>query len=146
MLRVGGSGEVGELEKFFDGGKYGRDWVSKMVHNLLDDVLELKEFMWHQLTVVLLALSENVRHGIVDGVCHAILDIREIIFLDCGDDMLHKALLNSYNFAKKTHFLGVCNYYVWVYVDGCTVRDDEWNRVSQVYKGIFRYEYKLRIS
>ena len=112
MLSVGCSGDIGELEKFFDGGKYGRNWVLKMVCCLLDYVLAFEEFMGHQLTIFFLEVSEHVCHGVLNGVCRAILDIREICLLDCGDDLLQEGLLNSRHFAKKTHFLGVCNSHV----------------------------------
>ena len=42
---IGGSNGVGELKKFFDGRKYGRDRVSRMVRRLLENVLALEEFM-----------------------------------------------------------------------------------------------------
>ena len=51
---AGGSGDVGKLEKFFDGGEYGRYWVSRMVGCLLDNSLALEKLVGHQLTVVVL--------------------------------------------------------------------------------------------
>ena len=42
VLCIGGSNGVGELKKFFDGRKYGRDRVSRMVRRLLDNVLGIK--------------------------------------------------------------------------------------------------------
>ena len=105
VLLVGGSGDVIKLEKFFDGKKDGCDWVSRVLCRLLDNVLTLKEFMWHQLTVVLLEVSDNVRHGVLDGISHAVADIREICLLDCGNDLLHKSLLDYRHFAKKNTFL-----------------------------------------
>ena len=48
------SGDVGKLEKFFDGGEYGRYWVSRMVGCLLDNSLALEKLVGHQLTVVVL--------------------------------------------------------------------------------------------
>ena len=49
-----------------------------MVCCLLDNVLALKEFVRHQLTVVFLEVSEHARHNVVDGVFCEIADTREI--------------------------------------------------------------------
>ena len=107
VLRVGGSGDVGELEEFFDGGKYSPDWALRMVCRLLDNVIAFKEFTWNQLTVIFLEVSKNVRHGVIDGIHCAIVDIHEIRLLDCGNNLLHERLINACHFTKKTHFLCV---------------------------------------
>ena len=39
--------DVGELEDFFDDGKYRHDGFALMIIGILDHVLALKEFMWH---------------------------------------------------------------------------------------------------
>ena len=85
VLRVGGSGDVRELEKFFEGGKYGREWVSRVVCCLLDYVLALKEFMWYQLTVVFLEVSDNASHIVVGVMFCGIEDILEICLFNCGN-------------------------------------------------------------
>ena len=107
MLSVGCSGDVGELENFFDGRKYSHNQVLSMVCCLLDNVLALKEFVRHQLTVVFLEVIEKVPHGVVDGVVRGVEDIREICLLDYGNNLFRKGLLNSHQFAKKMYFLGV---------------------------------------
>ena len=66
VLCIRRSGDVGKLEKFFDDGEYGHDCVSRMVCFILDDVFALGEIVWHQQTVVVLEVSQNVRHGVVD--------------------------------------------------------------------------------
>ena len=112
MSPLGGYGSVGEFKKFFEGRKYGCNRVLRMVCHLLDNVLALKDFMWHQLTVVFLEMSENVSHGVSDGVCCAVLDTRKILLLDCGKYLLQEVLLDSCHFAKENHFLRVCVYHV----------------------------------
>ena len=107
VLSVGGSGEVGKPEKFFDGRKYGRDQVLSMVRHLLEDFIALEEFMWNQLTVFFLEASENVIHSVVDGFFCEIVDIREIRSLTVAAFFLHEGLLEYCHFAKKTHLLGV---------------------------------------
>ena len=84
------SGDVGQIKNFYDDGKYGRNWVPRMVCCLLDDVLALYKFVGHQLTLVLLEASEHVRHNVVTRVCHAVSDIRKILFLDCGKFVFEK--------------------------------------------------------
>ena len=96
-----------------------------MVCHLLDNVLALKKFMGHKLTVVFLEVSEHIRHGAVDGFCCTIADIREIRFLDHVNYLLHESLFNSRNFSKKMHFLGVCDSNVIICVGCCAVRDNE---------------------
>ena len=83
-----------------------------LVRLLLDDVLALKEFMWHQLIVFFLEVSENFSHSVIYGFCCVISDIRKIRLLDYGDDLLNACLQDYCHFAKKTHLLGVCNYHV----------------------------------
>ena len=78
-----------------------------MVHHLIEYALVLKDFMWHQLTVVVLEASENIIHGVIDGISYAIEDICEILLINCGDSLLDKVLIDSYHFAKKVHFLSV---------------------------------------
>ena len=109
VLRVGGSGDVRELEKFFDSRKYGRNQLSRMVSRRLDDIIVLEEFMWYQLTIVFFEASENSSYGVVDGVRCEIADICEICLLGCAEDLLHENLLDSLHLAKETHFIGVCN-------------------------------------
>ena len=99
-LGVRCSGDVVELDKLFDGGKYSRDQVLWMVCLILDDVLVMEELVGHQLTVVVLEVSENILNGVVDRVCHEIADIHEIKLLDRGDDLLHEGLLDSRHFQK----------------------------------------------
>ena len=85
VLSVGCVGDVGELDNLFNIRKYGRDQVSRMVRCLIDNVLALKEFVRHKLTVVLLEVSEHILHGVIDGVHRAIVDIRNICLPDCGN-------------------------------------------------------------
>ena len=106
------SGDVGELENFFDGGKYGCDRVPRMICRLLDYVLSLGEFVGNQLTVVVLEVSDHFRHGVIDVVCCVISDIRKICLLNHGDNLLHEGLLKSLHLAIKMHFLSVCDLYV----------------------------------
>ena len=106
-LRVWGSGDVGKFEKFSRGRKYGSDWVSRMVSHLLENLLMIKRFMWHQLTVVVLEISENVSHGAIYEVFCAIADIRDIRLLECGNYLFDKVLINSRHFSKKKCFLVV---------------------------------------
>ena len=47
IMGVGGAVDVGELEDFFDDGKYRHDGFALMIIGILDHVLALKEFMWH---------------------------------------------------------------------------------------------------
>ena len=101
MLHVGGYCDLRKIKKLFYGGKYGRNWVSRMVRHFLDNVLALEEFMWNQLTLVFLEASENVSHGVIDGFRCRIVDTRKICLLDCGNDLLHKDLLYSYHFEKR---------------------------------------------
>ena len=54
VLHVRGSGDVREPKELFDGGKDGRDRFLRMVSNLSDNVLALKEFVRHQMTAVVL--------------------------------------------------------------------------------------------
>ena len=49
-----------------------------MVCCLLDDVLALEKLVGNQPTKV----SDNVHHGVVDGVCRVIADIHKINFLN----------------------------------------------------------------
>ena len=95
-MRLGRSRNVGKLKKFIDGGKYGCDWFLKMVRCLLDDVFALKKFMWHELTVFLLVVSEKFIHGVIDVVCCAISDICKISLLDCGEDLLNEGLIDPH--------------------------------------------------
>ena len=44
MLGVQGSGDVGKLKEFLDGGKYGRNWFTQMIACLLDDIIMIEEF------------------------------------------------------------------------------------------------------
>ena len=57
MLIVGCSDDVGKLEKFFDGGKYGNDQVSRVLCHILGNFFVIKEFVSHQLTIVFLQVS-----------------------------------------------------------------------------------------
>ena len=66
VLCVRCSCDVRELEKFFEGGEYSRNWVSRIVDCLLDDVFTLEELVGNQLTIVVLEVSQNVRHSVVD--------------------------------------------------------------------------------
>ena len=137
VLSVGCYDDVRKLEKLFDGGKYGRNQVLRMLCHLLDDFLALEEFMMHQLTVFFLKVSYHVRHGVVDGVGCAVENIRKIGLLGCGDYLLHEVLLNSRHFAKKKHFLGVCNFHVVILVVDCFVQDDDRIQMSWVNEGRF---------
>ena len=107
VLHVGHSNDIKELKKFFGGIKYICDWFLRMVRRLIDDVLALDKFMRHQLTIVLLEVSENVSHSVVDGFCRVIVYIREISLLDYAKNLLHEGLLDSRHFEKYMHFLGV---------------------------------------
>ena len=66
VLRVQSSGDVGELKKFFDSREYGHDRFPRILDHLLDDVFALKELVGNKLTVVVLEVSQHVRHGVVD--------------------------------------------------------------------------------
>ena len=101
-----------KINNFFDGGKYGHNRVSRMLRGILGIVLALEDFVRHQLTIFFLKISEYVSHGVIDGFCCAIADILEIRLLECGNDLLHKGLLDYCHLAKKTHFLGVHNSHV----------------------------------
>ena len=54
VLHVRGSGDVREPKELFDGGKDGRDRFLRMVSNLPDNLLALKDFVRHQMTSVFL--------------------------------------------------------------------------------------------
>ena len=97
VLGVRLSGDAGKIEKFFNGGEYGRYQVSMIVYCLLDDVFALEELVGNQLTVVLLKVSQHVRDSVVDIIGRAVADIREVRFLDCGNNLLHENLLHSLN-------------------------------------------------
>ena len=60
VLCVQNSGDVGKLKKLFNSGKYGCDWVSRIVCFLLDGVFVLKDLVGHQLTVVVLEVIQHV--------------------------------------------------------------------------------------
>ena len=126
------SSDVVELDKLLDGGEYSRDGVSRTLCHLLDDVLALEKFIGYQLIIFFLEESEHVRPGVIDGVCHAISDIREIHFLDCGNYLLHKSLFESSHFLKQAHLLGVRDSHVRIHVEGCTIQDDERTRAIWV--------------
>ena len=116
------SGDVGELKKFFNGRKYGHNLFSRMLCCLIDDVLALETFVGHQTIIALLEESDHVCNGVVDGVCCAISDICRILFLDGGNDLLQKSLLEPPFFLKQTFFLGVRSLHVRICVGGCAVR------------------------
>ena len=107
VLSVGGSGDVGKPEKFFDGGKYGRDQVLRMVRHLLEDFIALEEFMWNQLTLFFLEASENVIHSVVDGFFCEIVDIREIRSLTVAAFFCMRDCLNIVTLRKRLTYL-VC--------------------------------------
>ena len=65
IFRVQHSGDVGELEKFFNRGEYGHDWVSRIVDRLLGNVFALKDLVGHQMTVVVLEVIQHVRHSVI---------------------------------------------------------------------------------
>ena len=92
------SNGFGELKNFFDDGKDALDWALRMVRRLLDNVLSLAKFVGHQLTVYFLEVSEHVRHGVVDVVSRVISDIRNIRFLNRGNNFLHKSLIEFRHF------------------------------------------------
>ena len=106
-----------------------------MVCSLLDDVLSFNKIVRQQLTVVVLEVSQQVLHEVVDGFFHAIADIHKIQFLDCGNDLFHKSLLNSCKFSKQTHFVGVRNSHSRIIGGVFDIRDDERTRVSWVDEG-----------
>ena len=98
ILHVRRSGDVGEFKKFFDGREYGRDWVSRIVDNLLDNFFALEELVGDQLTAVILELSQHVWDGVVDRIGCEVEDIHKVLFLDCGNKFMHKSLLHSRHF------------------------------------------------
>ena len=116
-------GDVGKLKKFFNGKEYDRDQASRMVLRLLGDVILNEKSVGHQLTVFVLEMSEHVRNSIVDGFCCVITDICEIRFLNTGNDLLHKSLIDSHHFSKQAHLLSVSYSNVRIHVGGCSVRD-----------------------
>ena len=135
VLGVRRSGDVGELKKFFNGGEYGLYQVLRIVDRLLDDVFALEELVGHQPTVVVLKVSQHVHDGVVDRIGRAIADIIEVRLFEYVINLMHKSLLESRHLSEQTHSLGMCDPHVGIHVGGCAVRDDEWNRVSQVDKG-----------
>ena len=54
VLRVQCSGDVFELEKFFDGVKYGCNWLLSILSCIIDNFLALEELVRHQLPIVVL--------------------------------------------------------------------------------------------
>ena len=76
VLGVRSSGDVRELEKFFNGGEYGRYQASIIVDFLLDDVLVLEELVVYQLTGVVLKVIQHVGYGAVDRIGCEVADIR----------------------------------------------------------------------
>ena len=57
--------DVSKLEEFLDCGEHGRDWFSRVVNCLLDNVFLFKELVRHQLTVVVLHIREYACHSII---------------------------------------------------------------------------------
>ena len=146
VLSVRRSGDVGELENFFGGGEYRRYRVSRIVDCLLDDIFTLEELVGHQLTIVVLEVSQHIRNNVVDIIGSTVVDICEVRFLDRGHNILHESLLHSRKFLERTHFIGVCNPNAEIFVCGCAVRDDDLTHVSRADKGSGKYERLLRIG
>ena len=101
------SGDVSDLEKFFNGGEYVRYRVSRIVYCILGDFFALEELVGNQLTIVVLEVSQHVRVGFVDRIGHAVVDIREVRFLDHAKNLLNESLHHSFHLLEQTHFIGV---------------------------------------
>ena len=84
VLRVQHSDDVIKLDKFFDGGEYGRDWVSRIVYFLIEHFFKLEEFVGHQLAVAILEVNQKVCHGLVDSIGCMVVYISEVHFLNHG--------------------------------------------------------------
>ena len=54
VLCVQGSGDVRKLVELLDGRKDGRDHFLRMISCLLENLLALDEFVWHQFSIVFL--------------------------------------------------------------------------------------------
>ena len=106
-----------------------------MVGCILDDVFTPEELVGHQLALVVLEVSQHVRHSVVDWFHHPVVDIRKVRFLICGNDLLHESLLHSRHFSKQTHSLGVCDPHIGIRVGGFAARYDERTQVIWVDKG-----------
>ena len=132
VLGVRRSGDVGKIEKFFNGGEYGRYRVSRIVYCLLENVFALEELVGHQLNVVVLKVIQHFRNGVVDRIGRAVADIRKVRFLDRQNNLLHKSLLHSRHIPEQTHSLGVCDMHAVIRMGSCAVRYDMRTRVSWV--------------
>ena len=109
MLRVRGSGDVGKIDMFFDGGKDSTDWFSRMVQCLLDNFLALEEFMWHQLTLVVFEVSDTVRHSVIDGIFLQLPISARYYSSTLATIRWTKDCSTLVNLQKKKQFLGVGN-------------------------------------
>ena len=102
--------------------------------------------MGHQLTVLVLVAIQYIQHGVVDLIGRTVTNIRQVRFLYCVSNLLHKILLHPCHLSEQTHFIGVCDPHVGIHVGGCSIWDDEQTRVIQVEKGSGQDERVLRIS
>ena len=91
-------------------------------------------------------MCEYSRHGVVDGVCGPVADIRQICLLDRANNLLHESLFRSSQLTEQAHFLGVHNPHIGVRMGGRSVRNDERTQVSRVDESIGIYEFVLRLS
>ena len=91
--------------------------------------------MGHQLTVVVLEVSQHVRDIVIDIIGRAVADIYKVRFLDHDKNLLLESLLHSRHLLEQTHYIGVYNQNVGIRVGSCAVRDDKRNWLSQVDEG-----------
>ena len=107
----------------------------RIVDRILDNIFVLEELVGHQLTVVVFKVSQHIRDGVVDRIVCEVADIREVCFLDRGNNSLQGIYIHSRRLSEQTHSLGVCDPHVGIRVSGCVVRDDKRAQVSWVEGG-----------
>ena len=65
-LCVQSTGDVGKIEEFFNGGEYGGNQVSRVVGHLLENIIVFRKLVGHEMTIVVLEVSQHVRHSVID--------------------------------------------------------------------------------
>ena len=128
-LGIRRSGDVGNPENLFDGGKHSRGWVSRMECHLIENVLALKKFLGHQLNVILLNVSEHILYGVVDEVFFAISDTPEIRFLDHTKNYFTRACLNPITSQNRRNYslCAICKLeFVWAVVPSGMMIGPRW--------------------
>ena len=81
--------------------------------------------MGHQLTVVVLEVSQHIRDSVIDIIGRAVADIYKVRFLDHEKNFLLESLLHSRHLLEQTHSIGVYNQNVGIRVGSCAVHDDK---------------------